>query len=51
MMFLVPPNLVAKENKKDGLGRARSERKFLGSDYFDSIGIKIWDGTKYKNKI
>lgn len=45
MMFLVPPNLVKKENGIDNYGHHVIHKSFLYFDNFKNQGINLWDGT------
>ena len=45
MMFLVPPNLVKKENGTDNYGHQVINKSFLYFDNFKNQGINLWDGT------
>jgi hypothetical protein len=44
-MFLVPPNLVIKNQTEDEFGKPKEVRSFSKQNDFLEKGIKIWDGT------
>ena len=45
MLFLVPPNLVNRNQGVDEFGKPKEIRSFSKIQDFESKGIKIWDGT------
>lgn len=45
IMFLVPPNLVKKENIIDNYGQQIVSKSFLYFEDFKKEGINLWDGT------
>lgn len=45
MLFLVPPNLVAKTIGADEYGREKTIRSFSKKEIFVENSISIWDGT------